>query len=89
MSPFTSLPEIRSFNEQNSSDNSNKINNKIKQPPVPATSSWEKSSSWSWKSNDARQLSSIKNERAKPSITNKEIQHQVSHYIYLKSYTFL
>jgi hypothetical protein len=89
MSPFTSLPEIRSFNEQNSSDNPNKINNKIKQPPVPATSSWEKSSSWSWKSKDALQLSSIKNERAKPNITNKEIQHQVSHHNHFKSYTFL
>jgi len=77
MSPFTSLPEIRSFVAQNCSDNSKTINNKLKLPPLSALPSWQKTGSWSWKSNNAIQLNPVKTERIKPTIT-----HQVSHSNY-------
>lgn len=78
MSPFTSLPEIRSFVAQNCSDNSKTIHDKTRLPPLSALPSWQKTGSWSWKSNDAIYLNSIKNERIKANIIQEEIQHQVS-----------
>ena len=65
MSPFTSLPEIRSFVAQNCSDNAKTINDKQKLPPLSALPSWQKTGSWSWKSNDAIYINRMKNERSK------------------------
>jgi len=79
MSPFTSLPEIRSFVAQNCPHNPKTINDKQRLPPLSALPSWQKTGSWSWKSNDAIQINPVKNESIKPKITYKEVQHQVSH----------
>jgi hypothetical protein len=68
MSPFTSLPEIRSFVAQNCFDNLETINNKLKLPPLSISPSWTKSGSWSWKSSNA-----MKNERIKSNITQIQI----------------
>jgi len=59
---FTSLPEIRSFVEQNCIDHLTTINDHS-QATISSTPYWEKSDSWSWKSNDVKQLNQIKNER--------------------------
>jgi hypothetical protein len=74
MSPFTSLPEIRSFAEQNSSYNTKDIMPKPKFSQSSAATGWKKSRSWSWKSSNALQLNPVKN------ITTKEIDHQVRYY---------
>ena len=71
MSPFTSLPEIRSFVAQNCSDNMKTINDKCQSSLLSSSPSWEKTGSWSWKSNHRAQLNSLKNQQI-------ELQHQVS-----------
>jgi hypothetical protein len=72
MSQFTSLPEIRSFVERNCSDKLKSINNKLKLPSLATSSSFEKSSSWSWKSSE--------NEQIKSKISATATQRQVSHH---------
>ncbi|CAF1417971.1 unnamed protein product [Rotaria sordida] len=66
ISPYISLPEIQSFVKQNSSKNTNIINNKSLTSNT--SSFWKKSSSWSWKSNDALEIHS--------NIVNKQIPCQ-------------
>ncbi|UJR25269.1 hypothetical protein I4U23_006621 [Adineta vaga] len=61
MSPYTSLPEIHSFREQNG------VNDSFQS----TASSWEKSDSWSWKSNDVHQSKRVPNERKRSNISKQ------------------
>jgi hypothetical protein len=80
MSPFTSLPEIRSFVEQNCSDHLKSFNHQLKLPTLAPSSSWKKSGSWSWKSSNDFQFNATETERIKSNIVNKETQRQVSYF---------
>jgi hypothetical protein len=82
MSPFTSLPEIRSFVAQNCSDNSKTLNDKLNLPILSVTPSWKKSDSWSWKSTNAIQLNPSKNHQHESNSTHKDTQCQVSQFDY-------
>jgi hypothetical protein len=83
MSPFTSLPEIRSFVAQNCFDNLETINNKFKLSP-----SWTKSGSWSWKSSQAMHLNAMKDERIKSNITQKGEPYHVSYTLFNRIFNF-
>lgn len=50
-------------------------------PSLSSLPSWQKTGSWSWKSNDAIYLNSAKNKKPKANIIQNEVLHQVSQLI--------
>ncbi|CAF2748645.1 unnamed protein product [Rotaria sp. Silwood2] len=79
ISSYISLPEIQSFVKQNDPDNTNIFNNKYKPLLSTTSSSWKKSGSWSWKSNDALQIHSFEDKQIHSNIVNKQMQCQLDH----------